>query len=50
LEGYGSDVGEVEKDARRLGTVSRGEKIVIIAGILISIRGTTNLIKAELVE
>jgi hypothetical protein len=29
---------------------SGGEKIVIIAGVPISIRGTTNLIKVEVVE
>jgi pyruvate kinase len=35
---------------RELGMVSRGGKIVIIAGIPISIPGTTNLIKVEMVE
>jgi pyruvate kinase len=35
---------------KELGMASKGEKIVIIAGIPISIPGTTNLIKVEIVE
>jgi pyruvate kinase len=35
---------------KELGVASVGEKIVIIAGVPISIRGTTNLIKVEIVE
>jgi len=35
---------------KELGMVSKGEKIVIIAGVPISIPGTTNLIKVEVVE
>jgi pyruvate kinase len=35
---------------KELGMASKGEKIVIIAGIPISIPGTTNLIKVEVVE
>jgi pyruvate kinase len=35
---------------KELGMASGGEKIVIIAGVPISIRGTTNLIKVEVVE
>jgi pyruvate kinase len=35
---------------RELGVASVGDKIVIIAGVPISIRGTTNLIKVEIVE
>jgi pyruvate kinase len=35
---------------REMGMASRGEKIVIIAGVPISIPGTTNLIKVEIVE
>jgi pyruvate kinase len=35
---------------QELGMVSKGEKIVIIAGVPISMPGTTNLIKVEIVE
>jgi pyruvate kinase len=35
---------------RELGMASKGEKIVIIAGVPISVPGTTNLIKVEVVE
>jgi pyruvate kinase len=35
---------------KELGMASEGEKIVIIAGVPISIPGTTNLIKVEIVE
>jgi pyruvate kinase len=35
---------------KELGMASRGDKIVIIAGVPISIPGTTNLIKVEIVE
>jgi pyruvate kinase len=35
---------------KELGMASRGERIVIIAGVPISIPGTTNLIKVEIVE
>jgi pyruvate kinase len=35
---------------KELGMVSKGEKMVIIAGVPISIPGTTNLIKVEIVE
>jgi pyruvate kinase len=35
---------------RDLGMASKGEKIVIIAGVPISIPGTTNLIKVEIME
>jgi pyruvate kinase len=35
---------------KELGMASKGEKIVIIAGVPISIPGTTNLIKVEIVE
>jgi pyruvate kinase len=35
---------------KELGMASKGEKIIIIAGIPISIPGTTNLIKVEVVE
>ncbi len=35
---------------KELGIVSEGDKIVIIAGVPISIPGTTNLIKVEIVE
>jgi pyruvate kinase len=35
---------------KELGMTSKGEKIVIIAGVPISIPGTTNLIKVEVVE
>ena len=35
---------------KELGMVSEGEKIIIIAGVPISIPGTTNLIKVEMVE
>jgi pyruvate kinase len=35
---------------KELGMASRGDKIVIIAGVPISIPGTTNLIKVEVVE
>jgi pyruvate kinase len=33
-----------------LGIASTGDRIVIIAGVPISIPGTTNLIKVEIVE
>jgi pyruvate kinase len=33
-----------------LGMASKGEKIVIIAGVPIGIPGTTNLIKVEITE
>jgi pyruvate kinase len=39
-----------KKIPQELGTASKGEKIVIIAGVPISIPGTTNLIKVEVVE
>ena len=35
---------------RELGMASKGEKIVVIAGVPIGIRGTTNLIKVEVAE
>jgi pyruvate kinase len=35
---------------KELGMASKGEKIIIIAGIPISIPGSTNLIKVETVE
>jgi pyruvate kinase len=35
---------------KELGMASKGEKIIIIAGVPISIPGTTNLIKVEIVE
>ena len=35
---------------QELGMASKGEKIVIIAGVPISMPGTTNLIKVEIVE
>jgi pyruvate kinase len=35
---------------RELGMASKGDKIVVIAGVPIGIRGTTNLIKVEVVE
>ncbi|OGP57900.1 MAG: hypothetical protein A2162_02635 [Deltaproteobacteria bacterium RBG_13_52_11b] len=35
---------------KKLGLASAGDRIVIIAGVPISIRGTTNLIKVEVVE
>jgi len=35
---------------KELGMASKGEKIVIIAGVPIGIRGTTNLIKVEVAE
>ncbi|NWG03208.1 MAG: pyruvate kinase [Syntrophaceae bacterium] len=35
---------------KELGMASTGDRIVIIAGVPISIRGTTNLIKVEIVE
>lgn len=35
---------------KELGMATRGDRIVIIAGVPISIRGTTNLIKVEIVE
>jgi pyruvate kinase len=35
---------------KELGMVSKGEKIIVIAGVPISIPGTTNLIKVEVVE
>jgi pyruvate kinase len=39
-----------KKIPKELGIASTGEKIVIIAGVPISIPGTTNLIKVEIVE
>ncbi len=39
-----------KKIPKELGWVSPGDKIVIIAGVPISVPGTTNLIKVELVE
>mgnify|MGYP005839541409 CR=1 FL=1 len=48
------DTDEMIERSRRipkeLGMASKGEKIVIIAGVPISIPGTTNLIKVEIVE
>jgi pyruvate kinase len=38
------------KIPKELGMASKGEKIVVIAGVPISIPGTTNLIKVEIVE
>jgi pyruvate kinase len=35
---------------KELGMASKGEKMVVIAGVPISIPGTTNLIKVEVVE
>jgi len=35
---------------KKLGLASRGDKVIIIAGVPISIPGTTNLIKVEVVE
>jgi pyruvate kinase len=35
---------------KELGMASKGEQIIIIAGVPISIPGTTNLIKVEIVE
>jgi pyruvate kinase len=35
---------------KKLGLASRGDRVVIIAGVPISIPGTTNLIKVEVVE
>jgi pyruvate kinase len=35
---------------KELGMATQGDKIVIIAGVPISIPGTTNLIKVEIVE
>jgi pyruvate kinase len=35
---------------KELGLASKGEKIVIIAGVPISVPGTTNLIKVETIE
>jgi pyruvate kinase len=35
---------------KELGMASKGEKIIIIAGVPISIPGSTNLIKVETVE
>jgi len=35
---------------KELGMASKGEKIIIIVGVPISVRGTTNLIKVETVE
>lgn len=35
---------------KEFGMASKGEKVVIIAGVPISVRGTTNLIKVEVVE
>jgi pyruvate kinase len=35
---------------KELGMASKGDRIVIIAGVPISIPGTTNLIKVEVVE
>ena len=39
-----------KKIPKELGMASPGDRIVIIAGVPISIRGTTNLIKVEIVE
>jgi len=39
-----------KKMPKELGMASAGEKIVVIAGVPISIPGTTNLIKVEMVE
>jgi len=39
-----------KKMPKELGLAASGEKIVIIAGVPISTRGTTNLIKVEVVE
>jgi pyruvate kinase len=48
------DTDEMIERSRRipkdLGMASKGEKIVVIAGVPISIPGTTNLIKVEIVE
>jgi len=48
------DTDDMLERARRmpkeLGMASTGDKIVIIAGVPISIPGTTNLIKVEIVE
>ncbi len=48
------DTDEMLKRSKRmpkeLGMASKGEKIIIIAGVPISVRGTTNLIKVEVVE
>jgi pyruvate kinase len=35
---------------RELGLASAGDRIVVIAGVPIGIRGTTNFIKVEVVE
>jgi pyruvate kinase len=35
---------------KELGLASKGDRIIIIAGVPISIPGTTNLIKVEIVE
>jgi len=35
---------------KELGVISTGDNIVIIAGVPISIPGTTNLIKVETIE
>lgn len=39
-----------KKMSRALGIASPGDRVVIIAGVPIGIRGTTNLIKVEIVE
>ncbi len=39
-----------KKMPKELGMVSKGEKIIVIAGVPLSIPGTTNLIKVETVE
>jgi pyruvate kinase len=39
-----------KKMPKELGMASAGDRIVIIAGVPISIPGTTNLIKVEVVE
>jgi pyruvate kinase len=39
-----------KKMPKELGMASVGDRIVIIAGVPISTRGTTNLIKVEVVE
>jgi pyruvate kinase len=39
-----------KKMPKELGMATRGDMIVIIAGIPISIPGTTNLVKVEMVE
>jgi len=43
-------LGRSKRIPKELGIASTGEKIVIIAGVPISIQGTTNLIKVETLE